>query len=144
MLTIHVNVGPASDQLGKVMQGFVTKIDTNEILDAAGAMLLNRTRTRYLSRVDPDLIPWLPSKAGLKRMASGGTGTLFKTGTLYHSIQLHKVDDNERAISTDVPYGKYHQNPTSGVMRKFLGFNDDDQNMFSLVVQTMVNRALKA
>ena len=138
LVTLSVNVDAAIQALNSSGGNIASKVNTNEMLDAAGAMLLNRTRQRYLAELNPDKVPWLPSKAGLKRRLMGGTGTLFKTGRLFHSIQLHKVSNNERSISTDVPYAKFHQ----WGIRKFLGFNNEDQHMFTRVVETMLARAL--
>lgn len=137
LLSVDIDIAAALQQLGATVGSLQAKINTNEILDAAGAALLNRTRTRYLREVDPDEVAWLPSKAALRRRLLGGTGTLFKTGTLFHSIQLHKLGPFDRAISTDVPYAKYNQ-----PVRQFLGFSQDDEQVFSTIVTNMVNRAL--
>lgn len=154
MLTVSVDTTKAQALLTKALGNVATKINTNEILDKAGAMLLNRMRRRFLAEVDPDNVPWLPSKAAEKRKSGGytsrggkkftSTGTLFESGTLYHSIQLHTVSDTERAISTDVFYGVFHQEGKGQEMRKFLGFNNEDQTMFTKIVQNEVNILVKA
>lgn len=117
--------------------GLRKAVDPADILDEAQAIMLNRIRTRFLAEKDPDLISWPPSAAALKRRSGGyttrggkkytATGTLFETGTLFHSIQAYRVDPNTRGIGTDVPYAKYHQFGTSMLPpRVFLGFNADD------------------
>ena len=116
--------------------------DTTEILDESQAILLNRIRTRFLAETDPDGVPWPPSKAGVKRRSKGGTGTLFRTGKLFHSIQAHTVGPQERAISTDVPYGLFHQFGTATLpKRAFLGFSEED---LSVVEARVVQRVMEA
>jgi phage gpG-like protein len=145
MAFISIQVtGNAQSDLTAILLKYKQAINTNKILDVAGAMLLNRTRARYLREVDPDNVAWMPSKAGLRRRLLGGTGTLFKSGTLFHSIQLHTDGPNGRTISTDVPYGKFHQFGQGDRLRRFLGFNGEDQVMFNRVVEDMVIRQLQA
>ena len=98
-------------------------LDVEDILDESEALLLNRIRTRFLTQEDPDGNTWKPSQRAL---ITGGK-TLFKTGTLFHSIQAHTTAPNERTISTDVFYGPFHQFGTKRMVRRaFLGFNDED------------------
>lgn len=59
-----------------------------QVLDQATTVLLNRTRTRFLDERDPDGKKWIPSKAGRLRREAGGSGTLYDTGSLFHSISL--------------------------------------------------------
>lgn len=141
-ITLNANLSSATQQLGSVEGDLLSLVDTNLILDTAGAVLLNRIRTRYLAETDPDGVPWIPSKAGLRRRLIGGTGTLFETGTMFHSIQLHKVNDTERSISTDVPYAGYHQNGKGQVKRVFLGFSSEDQDVYTAVVSNLLARAV--
>ncbi len=136
MISVKVDSKQAEELLTEALKNVGDNLDTNRILDKAGASLLHRIRTRFLAELDPDNVPWIPSKAGLRRRARGSTGTLFKTGNLFHSIQLHTVGDLERKISTDVWYARHHQDGTGGhLMRKFLGFNDEDQTVFTAIVQ---------
>ena len=133
--------------------GLRQAVDPADILDEAQAILLNRIRTRFLSEKDPDLIPWPPSAAALKRKSGGyttrggkkyfGTGTLFETGTLFHSIQAYRIDPNTRGIGTDVPYAKYHQFGTKLLPpRVFLGFNSDDLLIMEKRVLQRITEAL--
>jgi len=127
-------------------------IDPVGILDEAGAVILNRIRTRFLAEEGPDG-PWIPSAAGIKRKGGGytykagrrysGTGTLFESGILFHSIQLHTVGPESRAISSDVPYGVFHQYGTARLpARPFLGFNGEDGEVATRVVLRRVKEAL--
>lgn len=127
----------------------VENFSMDEAVDEASAILLNRIRTRFLAEEGPDG-RWTPSKAGIKRKAGGytyrngrkytGTGTLFETGTLFHSIQLYRIGVGERAIRTDVPYAKYQQN--GNTPRVFLGFNEDDISIATGLVLRRVKDAL--
>ncbi len=99
---------------------------TDALLDEAGSFILNRIRTRFLQELDPSDTPWIPSHAAIERRKHGGTGTLYDTGRLFHSIQLATVGDT-RVIGTDVPYGAKHQQGDLAhgiVQRMFLGFSD--------------------
>jgi len=118
-----------------------------EAVDVAGAALLNRIRTRFLSEEDPDGFPWEPSQAAIKRRRGGGTGTLFDTGNLFHSIQLEDTSGGEEeaasAISTDTPYAPYHQFGTSILPRRaFLGVNDEDIAIIERLLGRKIERDL--
>lgn len=117
-------------------------LDADEILDELQSTLLNRIRTRFLAEQSTDGSKWEPSLAGLKRRAAGGTGTLFKTGTLFRSIQAYRVGDGIRGIGTDVPYGVYHQNGEGQVRREFLGFSADDIQLAENLVLLRMQEAL--
>lgn len=122
----------------------LVNLDVEGILDEAEAILLNRTRTRFLAETDPDGVAWEPSGAGLARRAKGGTGTLFDTGTLFHSIQAYATGPNERAIGTDVPYGPKHQYGDGELpARVFLGFSKDDLTVMERLVMLRVQKALE-
>lgn len=143
MITLHTNIAPALLALGQVGGDIASQINTNEILDAGGAVLLNRIRGRFLRQVDADNVPWIPSKAGLRRKLLGGPGTLYKTGKLWHSLQLHASGPNDRDISTDVDYAKYHQLGIGQLRREFLAFSMEDEQVFTNVVKKMLDRQLK-
>lgn len=145
--------------LGECISSVFAKIqDPNfqeEVLDEALSILLNRIRQRFLSEVDPDGVPWIPSKAGLRRKSGGytyrnggkytGTGTLFETGTLFHSIQgIRGPTPFSRVISTDVPYAReLQEEATHGGTWVFLGFGQDDMYVFEKLVIKRVKEALK-
>lgn len=120
----------------EAVSSLILKIDSaiapSLILDDAVAFLLNRIRTRFLQEKDPDNVAWPPSKAAVKRRSHGGTGTLFNTGRLFHSIQGAGTGDNQRIIGTDVPYAKYMQNGSyHNVPRIFIGIGGGDAQMAS-------------
>jgi len=108
----------------------------DEVADEAGAILLNRIRTRFLDEETPDGERWIESRAAKSRRSSGrGGGTLFDSGTLFHSIQLFKRGTGVRAIATDVPYAKDHQLGQNGNLRReFLGFGAEDTNVVKRLV----------
>jgi len=122
----------------------VKNVDTSELLDEAAAFLLNRIRTRYLKEIDPDLVPWTPSLSGIRRRRRGGTGTLFDTGRLFHSIQAGFLGDPEfRTVETDVPYASHHQLGTGKFPRRaFIGFNDEDVDTLNVILQTRLDEML--
>lgn len=133
MIQIEIKDSQVVEMLSKL-----SSFSTTELLDDSAALLLNRIRTRFLAETDTDGKKWIQSEAAKKRRAKGGTGTLFDTGRLFHSIQAHKKGANGRAISTDVQYAKYHQFGTNKLpKREFLGFNQEDE---SLVVELIKKR----
>jgi hypothetical protein len=117
-------------------------LDVESILDEAAALMLARMRQRYLAKLTPDGIPWIPSARGLYREALGGPGTLFDTGRLFHSIQLFGSDEpNTRTLGTDVEYGPYLQ----GAADKnwiFLGFGEEDAELAQELVVQRIQESL--
>lgn len=140
MISVTLNVkvdGEAGVQL-KLLR-LAQAINEPGVLDEAGAFLLNVMRQRYRAEVNPDNEKWVPSKAAIRESRR----TLFDTGRLFHSIQLYATGQNERAIGTDVPYAKYHQNPVSGIKRQFLGFNENDAELTERLLIRRIQRFLK-
>lgn len=119
-------------------------LDIPGLLDELGAAMLARTRARFLQQVDPDGVPWIPSLSAIRRALHGnGGGTLYDTGTLFHSIQLFLVDPNTRGIGTDVPYAIKHQEGQDGnVRRVFLGFGDSDTAAAHQITNDRIARIL--
>jgi phage virion morphogenesis protein len=113
-------------------------------LDKSAAAILNRLRTTYLAESDPTGSPWVPSLAGKKRRARGGTGTLFDTGRLYRSIQLTKNEKGVRGIGTDVPYAGFHQFGKGNSHREFLTFTPAHEKLAFSIFESEVDRMLKA
>lgn len=148
---MRIEASVQSTALEGVLKELMAALDPTEILDEAQAILLNRIRTRFLAGVGPDG-PWVPSKAGLKRKAGGytyrggkkysATGTLFETGTLFHSIQAQAGAGDSMVISSDVPYGRYHQFGSGGGRRVFLGFNDEDIDLVVRLIRMRIGKAL--
>lgn len=132
-------------KVDKLLLSLEEATDTTRILDEALALLLNRIRTRFLAKQDPDGDPWVPSEAGLKREKSGFPGTMFDTGNLFRSIQGSGTGDREptRKISTDVEYGAYHQYGTAKLIpRPFLGFNDSDADLIQRLIVKRIGEVL--
>jgi phage virion morphogenesis protein len=119
--------------------------DPTPILDEASAVILARMRRNFLQEQGPDGLHWIPSQAALDRKKSGkGGGTLFDTGRLFRSIQLHSINPTERAISTDVPYGGFHQYGTVKLpKRTFLGFNEEDAQVAQGVALKLFTQAVQ-
>ena len=113
-------------------------------VDQAGALLLNRIRTRFLAETDPDGQKWVQSRSARRREQSGrGGGTLFDTGRLFNSIQFFKTQGGVASIGTDVPYSEEHQLGTKGqIQRVFLGFNAEDVSLTEDIVARAIQRGL--
>lgn len=138
-IDLSLNSLVLQDNLKKILQA----LDSTVMLDEAGALLLNRIRTRFLAETDPFGVKWIPSQAAIRRRKKKGTGTLFRSGRLFHSIQLAGSGPNERVIKTDVPYGKHHQFGTPKLpVRMFLGFNDPDARAVERLLQLRLNKIL--
>lgn len=149
MLTIEVT---GLDELRAKLEALEAALDVEDILDESEALLLNRIRARFLAEEGPDA-PWPESKAAKIRKAGGytvrkgkkytGTGTLFESGTLFHSIHAYSLGPGERAIGTDVRYAPFHQFGLPGFIppRPFLGFSDED---IGLVEGQIVQRMAEA
>jgi hypothetical protein len=143
---MRLSVSIPEGNFGTIMGKLLAALDETSILDEAQAMLLNRLRTRFLAEEGPDT-KWVPSQRGLIRKAGGftyrngkrytATGTLYETGTLFHSIQAHAAGQNARMISTDVPYAKYLHKRWP-----FLGFNQDDAILVERLIQKRIKDAL--
>ena len=118
-------------------------VDVEQVLDEATAILLNRIRTRFLAQENPDGSPWPESQAARIRRTTGrGGGTLFDTGTLFHSIQGFTNETGVRGIGTDVPYAPQHQFGLDGnEERTILGFSDDDANIIAALVKRRIDQA---
>lgn len=126
-----------------------TVTDPGAILDDATAVILNRIRTRFLAEEGPDG-PWVPSIRGAIRKAGGftfqgdkgftGTGTLFESGTLFHSIQAVRVSDETRSIQTNVPYAAKHQLGLGTIARPFMGINQGDVAFVEKVIKNRLGK----
>jgi len=113
-------------------------------LDQSAAAILNRLRTTFLAETDPSGTPWIPSHAGQRRRAKGGTGTLFNTGTLFRSIQLSSPQQNVRVISTDVGYALKHQRGLEGmVARPFMVLTDEHKALATSIFESQLRLALE-
>lgn len=144
MLRIEIKLGGLGTLLQR-LRGLRRALDTTAILDEVGAMLLNRIRTRFLAMISSDGERWSPSQAAIERQKHGGTGTLFRTGHLFRSVQLTASGEDFRVIGTDVPYGKFHQFGTRFLPRRsFMGVNDDDALLAERLLENRVRRFVDA
>lgn len=143
MLSLEYSIS-GIEGLQKRLEKLSDAIQIVEVLDEAEAILLNRIRTRFLAEEDTDGNKWIPSRAGSARRASGGTGTLFDTGTLFHSIQAFAAGPDSRGIGSDVPYGLDHQLGINGqVKREFLGVSPVDALIVEKRILQRIEEALK-
>lgn len=120
-------------------------IDVSKIVDAAAASQLNRIRARFLRQEDTDGNKWPESRAAQRRRASGRDGgTLFDTGTLFHSIGIKSKGDNQRSVGTNVEYAREHQRGEEGnPKREFIGVNDEDTKAMVKTTTLLIRRFLR-
>jgi phage gpG-like protein len=139
MALLKIEVEAQVEGLASRLLNVSEALNNKTVLDMAGAFILNRIRTRYLAELAPDGTPWIPSQAGIRRRAKGGTGTLFDTGRLFRSIQLSaESSEDERIISTDVPYAAdvHPRWP-------FMGVNQDDSTILEQILKRAADRILR-
>ncbi len=133
-------IGPTIEYIGRIAHiELITRaeqFDIERALDGAGAILLNRIRTRFLDQEDSDGVQWPVSEAALHRRTIGQDGgTLFDTGTLFNSIQLFREGPGIRGIGTDVFYSLVHQEGSGvNLKREFLSFSDEDDALYARVL----------
>lgn len=110
------------------------------VLDVVAAAQLARIRARFLAQESPNGSPWPESRAAMVRRITGRDGgTLFDTGSLFHSLNVIPMQGMERAVGVvpgtknretgeDVEtYGRAHQLGLYGnPVREFIGFSQDD------------------
>lgn len=150
MLTVRID---GIDKLIGKLSNVSKEIDNPVLLDEAAALVFNRIRARFLDESGPTG-KWPESKAAHKRKTGGfttshgkkwtGTGTLFASGTLFHSLQLAAIDESTRAIKTDVPYAPLHQLGLGQEKRVFLGFNEEDALLVGLLTIKRLEAALQS
>jgi len=140
MIEIQVQGQKQLEEKVKLLAG---ALDTTALLDQSAALLLNNIRRRFLQQVDSSGNRWEPSRASLIRAAKGRDGgTLFDTGTMFHSIQVSAVGPTGRAIKTNVNYARKHNEGLLGnIRREFLAFGDRDVD---LVKKLIVKRVVEA
>lgn len=135
-----IGLGALNTRLGRI-QG---ALKPDRILDAGAAVVLNRIRKRFLDEVDTNNKPWIQSAAARKRAQTGKDGgTLFDSGTLFHSIGIEKTRRG-RSIGTSVSYAEQHQKGEQGmVKREFIGMNADDKSAMLAVTRNLVRNAVR-
>lgn len=123
--------------------------NTEDVLDAAGAFILNQIKTRFLRQEATDGSTWKVSEAAKKRQSGGlGGGTLFDSGDLFNSIELSRGGPGIRIISTSLPYAAQHQlGLTVGGIefpkREFLGVSEDDEDGVKNIIEDRIRIALR-
>ena len=120
-------------------------------LDIAARIVRENLKNRFLQTVDPDGQVWEPSRAALRRQANGRSGkTLFDTGRLFRSIQIH--DQSDDSVKVGIPssddrntrIGKVHQvTGFRGTVRRFIGINDKDVSDVTNELNKRLKRLLK-
>lgn len=155
MIPILVNTNDVFRVLDQVLGQFETKLDVEDILDQGAAIIMNRTRQRFLEEKTPDGRPWKPSRGGLIRKSGGftigprgqklrGGGTLFATGDLFRSLGIYRKAPGERVLATDIPYARKHQEGLEGMIpRPFLGFSESDVSVLQRLVEKRIGDLLK-
>lgn len=141
--------------LADSLMGMNIDVARHEAVTEAGAVLLNRIRTRFLQQVDPEGVAWEPSyasflrsfgigKDGRKLKRGAGGGTLFDTGALFHSIQLYSIDPFDMSIASDVYYGVFHNEGTAILpKREFMGFSAADEDVALKVLLKKLEEAVQ-
>lgn len=148
---LELDLTPLVGSLQSIL-GFNLEEVAHEAVTESSALLLNRIRSNFLAQVSPSGEAWEPSYAaflrsfgigrGGKRVKAGG-GTLFETGTLFHSIQLYEAGPLEMVIGSDVYYGVFHNEGTAHLpQREFLGFSDLDGDLALKVLFQKLEDAL--
>jgi len=128
------------------LNGLTDSIAIRDVLDQSAAILLSHILQRFNQGVDTDGTPWAalnPKYAKQKEKKWGTVGILFASGALRHSIQIFPVDDESRAIGTDIPYAPFHQYGTIKMpKREFFGISDEDSVSIETGTMDIINRIL--
>lgn len=132
------------EQLNDKLDELEKRVSTKDLLDTAGAILLNRIKTRFLAQEAPDGTKWRESDSARgRRLAGIDGGTLFDTGNLFHSITLGRAGVTGRSIFTTVEYAEKHNAGLDGELkREFLGFNRDDERAVQVLINTRIRGLL--
>jgi len=132
------------EQLNDKLDELEKRTSTKDLLDTAGAILLNRIKTRFLAQESPDGSKWRESDAARgRRLAKIDGGTLFDSGDLFHSISLGRSGTNGRSIFTTVDYADKHNSGLDGEeKRQFLGFNREDERAVTVLINSRIRGLL--
>ena len=125
------------DRIREVQEAF----NTQDLLDTAGAYLLNRVRESFLAAENPDGTPWPESAAFLARQAAGRGGkTGFDTGDLFRSITLARLGD-QRVIFSEIPYAdEFQDGPPE---RLIFDFTEEDEAAINRILEARLRDALR-
>jgi phage gpG-like protein len=135
------------DGLISALNALNDSLDTTGILDEAGALLLSRIQLRFRAQTGPDNQAWAPLKPSTikDRLRKGfGEGPiLYRTGTLFNSIQLFADGPNSRAIGSNLVYAAALQFGDGNMPgRPFLGANSEDGALMYQLVLLRIQKAL--
>lgn len=114
-----------------------------QALDQASSAVFNLIRQGFLAERDPYGTAWVQSEAAKKRRAKGGTGTLFDTGNLFHSLQLTRNGQLNREIGTDVEYAEYFQEGLGQVQRVILAITPEHEELTAEIFTMRMFEAFK-
>lgn len=139
--------------------------NANKVATQIAAVMLARTRRRFLQERNPDGQLWPKSAAAIRRKSKGsrsrttartaagsqsigpsgtGGGTLFDTGALFNSIQASRASGGIVSLGTDVPYARKHQFGEGRLPeRVFLGFGKDDTSFVEDFIKSKIDDFLK-
>lgn len=137
------------EDLQRQLNALELATNTEDILDAAGAFVLNQIKTRFLRQEATDGTTWEVSEAAKKRQSGGiGGGTLFASGDLFNDIELSRGGPGVRIISTDLPYAAQHQFglEVDGVKfpkREFLGISPEDEEGVKNIIEDRIRNSLR-
>jgi phage gpG-like protein len=119
------------------------KIDEDDLAMQAAAIMLDRTRKRFLDAVNPEGRAWPVSEASKRRP----TKTLYATGSLFNSLTLARtgqgsykvfVDPNTTNRDTNENVSEYAKDIQQGLNgqpeRRFLGVSDTDRKEVAEIV----------
>jgi len=118
------------------------KISEDELAMQAAAIVLDRTRKRFLDETDPYGRKWLESAASKRRP----TGTLYATGGLFQSLTMGKQSEGVYTVHVDptttnrktgekvASYGIKHQLGDGVEQRRFLGISPAEQKEVAEIV----------
>jgi len=124
--------------------------DTTALLDDMALIAINRVRARFLNAKDAFNVKWPVSQGAIDRASPLGQTvggktyldglTLFRSGKLFHSIQVRKPSPESRSIYTNMHYASYHNDGTNKTpKRTFLEWSEEDVSAFLQLVQTRLN-----
>lgn len=140
-------------------------LDVAGIMNAIGVSLVSSVSQRFQMGIDPDGMPWQPSR----RAASQGGKTLMDTSRLEKSVTYVTYPESGQVdVGTDVIYGRIHQDggtitakgggylkfiggdggfvqikSVNMPKRSYLGINDQDKQVIVGIVQSGIRRALQ-
>lgn len=137
------------ENIAKQLNALDLATNTEDVLDTAGAFILNQIKTRFLRQEATDGTTWEVSQAAKDRQAGAvGGGTLFASGDLFDSIELSRGGPGVRIISTAIPYAAQHQfglevDGFKFPKREFLGISADDEQGVKNIIEDRIRNSLR-